>query len=121
MTPAYRSSATLLVNQAQTPGVVTYQDILGSQQRLIAAKRATFDLFRDSETLLRAAEQLNTAYERQLEGRRLNAVVLAAVSLLALACLLLGVEFTGVQILQFEVDELQRFEVGSSVGIKIGQ
>ena len=64
-------------------------DILGSQQRLIAAKRATFDLFRDSETLLRAAEQLNTAYERQLEGRRLNAVVLAAVSLLALACLLL--------------------------------
>jgi twitching motility protein PilJ len=64
-------------------------DILGSQQRLIAAKRATFDLFRDSETLLRAAEQLNTTYERQLEGRRLNAVVLAAVSLLALACLLL--------------------------------
>jgi len=64
-------------------------DILGSQQRLIAAKRATFDLFRDSETLLRAAEQLNTAYERQLEGRRLNAVILAGVSLLALACLLL--------------------------------
>ena len=64
-------------------------DILGSQQRLIAAKRATFDLFRDSETLLRAAEQLNTTYERQLEGRRLNAVILAAVSLLALACLLL--------------------------------
>ena len=64
-------------------------DILGSQQRLIAAKRATFDLFRDSETLLGAAEQLNTAYERQLEGRRLNAVILAAVSLLALACLLL--------------------------------
>ena len=63
-------------------------DILGSQQRLIAAKRATFDLFRDSESLLRA-EQLNTAYERELRGRRLNAVVLAAVSLLALACLLL--------------------------------
>ena len=60
-------------------------DILGSQQRLVAAKRATFDLFRDSESLLRAAEQLNTAYERELEGRRLNAVVLAAVSLLALA------------------------------------
>jgi len=64
-------------------------DILGSQQRLIAAKRATFDLFRDSESLLRAAEQLNTTYERQLEGRRLNAVILAGVSLLALACLLL--------------------------------
>jgi len=64
-------------------------DILGSQQRLIAAKRATFDLFRDSESLLRAAEQLNTTYERQLEARRLNAVILAGVSLLALACLLL--------------------------------
>ena len=64
-------------------------DILGSQQRLIAAKRATFDLFRDSESLLRAAEQLNGAYERQLEGRRLNAIVLAVVSFLALICLLL--------------------------------
>ncbi|HYI86568.1 MAG TPA: methyl-accepting chemotaxis protein, partial [Burkholderiales bacterium] len=64
-------------------------DILGSQQRLVAAKRATFDLFRDSESLLRAAEQLNTAYESQLEGRRLNAIVLASVSLLALVCLLL--------------------------------
>ena len=62
-------------------------DILGSQQRLVA-KRATFDLFRDSESLLRAAEQLNTAYESQLEGRRVNAV-LASVSLLALLCLLL--------------------------------
>jgi twitching motility protein PilJ len=64
-------------------------DILGSQQRLVAAKRATFDLFRDSESLLRAAEQLNTAYESQLEGRRINAIVLASVSLLALLCLLL--------------------------------
>jgi twitching motility protein PilJ len=64
-------------------------DILGNQQRLVAAKRATFDLFRDSESLLRAAEQLNGAYEVQLEGRRLNAIVLAAVSLLALVSLLL--------------------------------
>src|SRR5687767_2247473 len=64
-------------------------DILGNQQRLVAAKRATFDLFRDSETLLRAAEQLNGAYEQQLEGRRVNAIVLASVSLLALLCLLL--------------------------------
>jgi len=32
MTPLYRSTATLLINQAQSPGVVTYQDILGSQQ-----------------------------------------------------------------------------------------
>jgi twitching motility protein PilJ len=64
-------------------------DILGNQQRLVAAKRATFDLFRDSEGLLRAAEQLNGAYEQQLEGRRFNAIVLASVSLLALVSLLL--------------------------------
>jgi len=64
-------------------------DILGNQQRLVAAKRATFDLFRDSESLLRAAEQLNGAYEQQLEGRQLNAIVLASVSLLALLSLLL--------------------------------
>jgi twitching motility protein PilJ len=64
-------------------------DILGNQQRLVAAKRATFDLFRDSESLLRAAEQLNGAYEQQLEGRRFNAIVLASVSLLALVSLLL--------------------------------
>ncbi len=64
-------------------------DIRGNQQRLVAAKRATFDLFRDSETLLRAAEQLNGAYEQQLEGRQLNAIVLASVSLLALLSLLL--------------------------------
>ena len=54
-----------------------------------ALYRRMLGLFRDSETLLGAAEQLNAAYERQLEGRRLNAVILAAVSLLALACLLL--------------------------------
>ena len=64
-------------------------DILGSQQRLVAAKRATFDLFRDSESLLRAAEQLNGAYEGQLEGRRVYAIILAVVSFLALICLLL--------------------------------
>ena len=64
-------------------------DILGSQQRLVAAKRATFDLFRDSESLLRAAEQLNGAYEGQLEGRRVYAIILAVVSFHALICLLL--------------------------------
>src|SRR5207253_9044756 len=31
-------------------------EILGNQQRLVNAKRATFDLFNDSETLLKAAE-----------------------------------------------------------------
>jgi twitching motility protein PilJ len=64
-------------------------DILGNQQRLVNAKQASFDLFKDSEDLLRASEELNAAYEAELAGRRLNAIVLAAVSLLALAVLLL--------------------------------
>jgi twitching motility protein PilJ len=64
-------------------------DILGNQQRLVNAKRASFDLFKDSEGLLRASEELNAAYEAELAGRRLNALVLAVVSLLALGVLLL--------------------------------
>jgi len=63
--------------------------ILGNQQQLVNAKRASFELFKDSEELLRAAENLNTAYEAELVGRRLNFIVLAAVSLLALVVLLL--------------------------------
>ena len=35
-------------------------------QRLVNAKRATRDLFNDSETLLRAADTLNEGYEREL-------------------------------------------------------
>jgi twitching motility protein PilJ len=64
-------------------------DILGNQQRLVNAKRASFELFKDSEELLRASEELNGAYEAELGGRRLNTVALAVVSLLALAVLLL--------------------------------
>jgi len=63
--------------------------ILGSQQQLVNAKRASFDLFKDSEDLLGAAESLNAAYEAELGGRRINAIVLAAVSFLALVVLLL--------------------------------
>ena len=64
-------------------------DILGNQQRLANAKRATFDLFNDSESLLGAAEELNNAYEGELVGRRWNFIALAAVSLLAFLMLLL--------------------------------
>lgn len=32
MTPIYRTSATLLVNQSQTPGVIAYDDILASER-----------------------------------------------------------------------------------------
>jgi twitching motility protein PilJ len=64
-------------------------EILGNQQRLVNAKRATFDLFNDSETLLKAAELLNDAYEAELQGRRVNLVILTVVSLLALGVLVL--------------------------------
>ena len=64
---------------------VAVSRILGNMQRLVNAKRATRDMFNDSETLLGAAEQ---------PGRRLRALVGAAaqlrrhgaVSLLALLC-----------------------------------
>src|SRR5688572_8585340 len=64
-------------------------EILGNQQRLVNAKRASFELFKDSEELLRASEELNGAYEAELAGRGLNAIVLAAVSFLAFGVLLL--------------------------------
>ncbi len=64
-------------------------DILGNQQGLVGAKRATFELFRDSETLLGAAEALNNGYEQQLSGRRTNFVAMTVVSVLALLCLML--------------------------------
>jgi twitching motility protein PilJ len=64
-------------------------DILGNQQRLVTAKRASFELFNDSEALLRATERLNDAYGAQLDARQLNFVALAVVSVLALITLLL--------------------------------
>jgi twitching motility protein PilJ len=64
-------------------------DILGNQLKLVNAKRATYDLFSDSEALLRAAEQLNDAYEAELAARRVNFIALGVVSLLALVVLLL--------------------------------
>jgi twitching motility protein PilJ len=63
--------------------------ILGNQQQLVNAKRASFALFVDSEALLGAAEKLNAAYEAELGGRRLNFIALGVVSFLALAVLLL--------------------------------
>src|SRR5256885_12302480 len=63
--------------------------ILGSMQRLVNAKRATRDIFNDSEALLGAAEQLSTGYEGLISARRLNFIAMGVVSLLALAVLLL--------------------------------
>jgi twitching motility protein PilJ len=64
-------------------------DILGNMQRLVNAKRATRDIFNDSETLLLAAESLNAGYTTEIAERRLNYVVLTLVGLLALGVLLL--------------------------------
>lgn len=64
-------------------------DILGNMQRLVNAKRATRDIFNDSETLLRASETLNAGYEAELAAREANFIALAVVSLSALLVLLL--------------------------------
>ncbi len=63
--------------------------ILGSQQSLVNAKRASFELFNDSESLLQAAEQLAGAYDAEQEKRQRNFAALAVVSALALLVLLL--------------------------------
>jgi twitching motility protein PilJ len=65
------------------------QQILGNMQRLVNAKRATRDIFNDSETLLGAAESLVTSYDGVIAARRLNFAAMAVLSVLALALLLL--------------------------------
>jgi twitching motility protein PilJ len=64
-------------------------EILGNMQRLVNAKRATRDLFNDSETLLGAAERLSAGYEEQLAARRANFVAMGVVSVLAVVLLLM--------------------------------
>ena len=71
----------------QYQGSVT--EILGNMQRLVNAKRATRDIFNDSETLLLLSESLNSGYTRELAERRVYFVAMAVVSLLALCMLLL--------------------------------
>ncbi len=74
-------------------GFVEYQkavnNILGNQARLVGAKRASFEMFNDSEALLQAAEKLNAAFEEQLGGRRANLILLVVLSAAALGLLLL--------------------------------
>ncbi|HEX2332122.1 MAG TPA: methyl-accepting chemotaxis protein [Burkholderiales bacterium] len=70
--------------------------ILGNQQRLVSAKRASFELFKDSEALLGAAENLNSAYEVELGARRVNFFAMGVVSFLAfIVLLLIGNTFLG--------------------------
>ncbi len=63
--------------------------ILGNMQRLVNAKRATRDIFNDSEKLLNVSEQLATGYDGLLDVRKFHFAAMAIVSLLALAVLLL--------------------------------
>ena len=71
-------------------------DILGNMQRLVNAKRATRDIFNDSEALLLGAERLESAYQEELAARQVNFLALAAVSALALFVLLLTALLAGV-------------------------
>ncbi|MDH4095743.1 MAG: methyl-accepting chemotaxis protein [Betaproteobacteria bacterium] len=64
-------------------------DILGGQAQLVDAKRAAFDIFKDSEALLQAAEGLGRGYEQLLGERAVNYLALAVLAALALAVLLL--------------------------------
>src|SRR5438309_384472 len=64
-------------------------EILGNMQRLVNAKRASRDMFNDSETLLGAAERLSGGYEDELSARRINFVAMGVVSVLAVLVLLL--------------------------------
>jgi twitching motility protein PilJ len=74
-------------------GFAEYQkavnSILGNQARLVGAKRASFDMFNDSEALLQAAERLNEAFEESLAKRRTNLILLVVLSVAAIAVLLL--------------------------------
>jgi twitching motility protein PilJ len=64
-------------------------EILGNMQRLVNAKRATRDIFNDSEALLASAEGLDAAYQAEIQTRVYDFVVMGVLSVLALAVLLL--------------------------------
>jgi twitching motility protein PilJ len=63
-------------------------EILGNMQRLVNAKRATRDIFNDSEALLRSADALEAGYDREDATRQVNHFALAGASFLALLMLL---------------------------------
>ncbi len=64
-------------------------DILGNQARLVGAKRAAFEIFNDSESLLQTADKLSQGYAAELGERRLNYLALAVLTVLALVVLVL--------------------------------
>jgi twitching motility protein PilJ len=74
-----------------------YQDsvasILGNMQRLIAAKRAAFSVFNDSETLLAAAERLASEYEANLSQDKTAYVIVLLVVLMVIVLALIAYVF----------------------------
>jgi twitching motility protein PilJ len=68
---------------------VGVSQILGNMQRLVNAKRATRDIFNDSEALLVAAEDLASGYDGLIAARKFNFIAMGLASLLALAVFLL--------------------------------
>ena len=64
-------------------------EILGNMQRLANAKRATREIFNDSEALLLASDALDAGYAGEQAARQVNFIALAVVSGLALLMLLL--------------------------------
>jgi twitching motility protein PilJ len=64
-------------------------DILGNQARLVGAKRAAFDIFNDSESLLRSAQQLGQGYAEHHGGGVATYVALGVLAALALLVLVL--------------------------------
>src|SRR6185369_2329164 len=55
-------------------------EILGNMQRLVNAKRATRDIFNDSEALLASSEELNDAYQTEIQTRAYDFVAMGVLS-----------------------------------------
>lgn len=70
-----------------------YQDavagILGNMQRLVQAKQAGGRIFRDSDTLLKAATNLASAYAGEIAGRAANTWIISIFTVLAIATIVL--------------------------------
>ncbi len=68
MTPIYRASATLLVNETQTPGVLAYNDILTSERltktyRELITKRPVLNAVIDEQDLALSADELASSID----------------------------------------------------------
>ena len=61
--------------------------ILGNMQPLVLSKQAGSRIFRESEELLKATDNLSVGYQEGLTGRGIHVVLLISLSLLALATL----------------------------------